>query len=646
MKPLPPLSPNVPPAVPMRVLAMATCTLLGIVAIGGCAQAPTRRDASTAWGSIDTGPGQRTPPGLQPGADRDRDGVSDDRERDLGSNPELPDSDTDGYPDGVEDRLSDFGFDPAMADADRDRDGLTDAREAQLQTDPGSPDSDGDGWSDFDEVLNAYFGYDPREKTADADFDGLGDALEQRLGSSPRKVDSNGDGISDFQAYSADQSPVGTPLKGPLADLMGTTYSAEMGQALTHIRQGGAFPGALAGQLPYPDVTAPLLTQKIRPSAALMQRSLYNPHNSPGIYKTYTEIEQELFKLAQEFDGSPGPSLVRLFHWTGQTIENCDGKRRPGRTIYAVKVSANPQLNDPEPEVAYLGVHHARELITGYQTMRLLQALTGGYSTDTQIRKLVDTREVWVIPVVNPNGYERAVANQVDWRKNTRLTEGQKRCGTDLNRNYDAAHPSTFTPAQRISLPDMVYSGVNSATGALMPDSDMYPGPQAFSEVETQAVRGLAHSQFLTRLKEEVDGLACMLSWHSYGGVVGHPMGHVAVPPATNLDPPDVAPFDALTKAMAQAANYTDVQDDYATVAVVNGCSTPHYMVYGDSNDWFYKDGNTFSTLIESFSAPERGSCPLGPIQNDFNPQTAASRDAVADNNVRAALAMLKNCPP
>jgi len=309
-------------------------------------------------------------------------------------------------------------------------------------------------------------------------------------------------------------------------------------------------------------------------------------------------------------------------------------------------VSANPQNNDPEPEVAYLGTHHARELITAYQTMRLLHALTDGYSTNASIKKLVDSREVWVIPVVNPNGYERAVSGQVDWRKNTRLTEGQKRCGTDLNRNYAFGHPSTFTPAQRMTLPDIGMSGVNSSTGALMPDDDTYPGPSPFSEVETQAVRGLAHSQFLTRNKREVDGLVCMLSWHSYGGVVGHPMGHVAVPPATNLNAADVAPFDALTKAMAVAASYTDVQDDYATVGVVDGCATPHYMVYGDSNDWFYKDGHTFSALIEEFSSPERGSCPIGPIQNDFNPQTAALRDTVADTNVKAALAMLKKCPP
>ncbi|MGY4515039.1 M14 family zinc carboxypeptidase [Lysobacter sp. HA18] len=637
------MKPNTPalPAPPLRILAIATCTLLGLAAVNGCTPAPTHSadtPGSTAWGAIPIGNGQSLP-----GTDRDKDGVPDDRERDLGSNAEQADTDQDGYADGVEDRLAEFGFDPTKPNTDRDHDGLTDAREAELGTDPTSADTDGDGWSDFDEVINAYFGFDPREKTIDADFDGLGDALETKLGSSPHKVDSNGDGVSDFQAYSADQSPVGKPLKGPLADLMGTTYSPAMGEALVRIRKGSDFPAALAKQLPYPDVTAPLVTAttpRIRPSAALMQRALYNPHNSPGIYKTYTEIEQELSKLATAY-----PSLVRLFHWTGQTIDSCDGKRRVGRTIYAVKVSANPQQNDPEPEVAFLGVHHARELITAYQTMRLLQALTDGYGSNSTITKLVDSREIWVIPVVNPNGYDRAVANQVDWRKNTRLVDGQKRCGIDLNRNYAFGHPSTFTQAQRMSLPDMGMSGVDAA-GNLVPDNDTYPGPSPFSEVETQAVRGLAHSQFLTRNKREVDGLACMLSWHSYGGVVGHPMGHVAVPPATNLNPPDVAPFDKLTKAMATAASYTDVQDDYATVGVVDGCATPHYMVYGDSNDWFYKDGHTFGTLIEEFSSPERGSCPVGPIQNDFNPQTAALRDAVADTGVKAAIAMLKTCPP
>jgi hypothetical protein len=156
----------------------------------------------------------------------------------------------------------------------------------------------------------------------------------------------------------------------------------------------------------------------------------------------------------------------------------------------------------------------------------------------------------------------------------------------------------------------------------------------------------LAHSQFLTRERKEVDGLVCMLSWHSYGGVVGHPMGHIAIPPNTNLDPTDVTPYGKLTKAMATAASYVDVKDQFPTLTTIDGCGYPGYAVYGDSNDWFYKDKDTFSILIESYSVAERGGCPVGSTPYIFYPQSVATRDAVAKANVGAALAMLQNCPP
>jgi hypothetical protein len=228
------------------------------------------------------------------------------RERALRSNPDDPDTDTDAFSDGFEDRLADFGFDLVQPTEDRDRDGLPDNREAELGTNPDAPDSDGDGWGDFDEELNHYFGFDPHTKTLDADFDGLGDGLEQRLGSSPEQVDINGDGINDFMAYSADKSPVGPPLNKGLGELIGIPYSPAMGRALESIREGGAFPPDLARELPYPDVTAPVLGQNIRPSAALMQRSLYNPHNSPALYPTYAEIEKDLSIWPQPTTAIPG----------------------------------------------------------------------------------------------------------------------------------------------------------------------------------------------------------------------------------------------------------------------------------------------------------------------------------------------------
>lgn len=617
------------------------CLLLAFaVAPMGCKRIPKAQ--AGAWGLIATDDSRA----FTPGADRDGDGVTDDRELELHSKPDNRDTDGDGFDDGFEDRTAEFGFDLVRVDADRDRDGLTDAREAELKTRADAPDTDGDGWSDFDEALNVYFGFDPKVANPDTDFDGLTDALERKLGSSPDKVDSNGDGISDFMAYSNDQPPNGPPLKGALGDMMGVTYSPAMGDALEQIRKSQVFPPTLSGELPYPTITASLPASGLRPSAALMQRALYNPHNSPGIYPTYAQIEQDLFALAQAYDGSPKPDLVRLYVWSQSTVESCNGRKpQPGRRIYAVKVSARPGDNEKEPEVAFFGLHHARELISGANTMRLLHTLTDGYSSGGDIKGILEQREVWVIPVVNPNGYELAIGNQVDWRKNTRGTKGQQRCGTDLNRNYAFEHVTGFPPAQRAALPGVQNTGVDPATGNLMIDWDTYPGEQPFSEVETQAVRGLAHSQFATKRKTEVDGLICGLSWHSYTGVVMHPISHTPVAPNTGVDPGHVAIFDGLTKGMATATGYKDLQDDFPITGNLDGCGMSGYPSYGDASDWLYKDGKTFATSIESYSTAERGGCSVtNSWAYNFYPTDVVKRDAVADNNVRAALSMLREC--
>lgn len=79
--------------------------------------------------------------------DTDHDGIPDELERELGTDPTNPDTDDDGLDDG---REVDLGTDPL--DGDTDDDGLSDGREVELGTDPTDPDSDGDGIPDGTEV--------------------------------------------------------------------------------------------------------------------------------------------------------------------------------------------------------------------------------------------------------------------------------------------------------------------------------------------------------------------------------------------------------------------------------------------------------------------------------------------------------------
>lgn len=119
--------------------------------------------------------------------DVDGDGLSNEEEAELGTDPEARDTDGDGLDDPEEVGL---GTDPTEADTDDD--GLTDDDERERRTDPANPDSDGDGLRDG---VEANLGLNPRE--ADTDGDGLSDGEEDEVGSDPADPDSDGGGIND-----------------------------------------------------------------------------------------------------------------------------------------------------------------------------------------------------------------------------------------------------------------------------------------------------------------------------------------------------------------------------------------------------------------------------------------------------------------
>ena len=127
--------------------------------------------------------------------DSDHDGLSDDYEKKIGTDPFTQDldSDQDGIPDGAEIRL---GTDPYIKDSDgngiddgdedADGDGLSNATEIKLRLDPMNQDSDGDGITDENE---------------DSDGDGMKNDTEVRVGTDPMNPDTDGDGLSDGTEY-------------------------------------------------------------------------------------------------------------------------------------------------------------------------------------------------------------------------------------------------------------------------------------------------------------------------------------------------------------------------------------------------------------------------------------------------------------
>ena len=107
------------------------------------------------------------------------------------------------------------------------------------------------------------------------------------------------------------------------------------------------------------------------------------------------------------------PDIVRL-HTFGQTVQ--------GRTEYAMEITDNPDMDETdEAEVRMAGNIHGDEYISFELMGLLMEYLTDNYGTIPAVTNLVDNREIWVIPSINPDGHElgtRYNANGVDMNRN------------------------------------------------------------------------------------------------------------------------------------------------------------------------------------------------------------------------------------
>src|SRR6185503_3278680 len=114
------------------------------------------------------------------------------------------------------------------------------------------------------------------------------------------------------------------------------------------------------------------------------------------------------------------------------------GTSYEGRELWAVKISDNVGVDEGEPEVLFSAGQHAREHLTVEMALYLIDELTGKYATDPRIKGIVDSREIWILPDIDPDGSEYDIESGIyrSWRKNRQPTPGTSAIGTDLNRNY------------------------------------------------------------------------------------------------------------------------------------------------------------------------------------------------------------------
>jgi len=216
-------------------------------------------------------------------------------------------------------------------------------------------------------------------------------------------------------------------------------------------------------------------------------------YGSMGGFYTLEELEAKMDEMNEEF-----PALATAKFSIGKSIE--------GRDIWAIKISDNPNVDEEESVVYYDALHHAREPLSMATTINYAFWLLENYETNEQVKYIIDNREIYFVPCVNPDGYEYNRQTNPNgggfWRKNRRMNDAT--CfGVDLNRNYSRGY---------------AHDGSCSSTNAC---SNTYRGAEAFSEPEAQAVR-----DFLALIQPKT-----AFSIHSTAGSYLMPYGFDTSPP-------------------------------------------------------------------------------------------------------------------
>jgi carboxypeptidase T len=246
-------------------------------------------------------------------------------------------------------------------------------------------------------------------------------------------------------------------------------------------------------------------------------------------------IEARLRALAEEH-----PTRASL-HGIGSTLD--------GRTLWALRVGgAQP---DALPMLIN-GTQHAREWIAAMTATCVADRLVRDYDKDPAVRALVDTTEVWLVPVVNPDGYQYSWGQDRYWRKNRRGGHG-----VDLNRNFSVAF------------------GGQGSSG--FKRSDVYRGERPFSEPETTALRDLAKRE---QVRLHID-------FHAYGQLVLFPWNH------STKKSDDHARFAAIGDQVASAI-YAQHDNRYRLIRGVE-----LYAAAGTMTDWMYGEAGATSFTIE-----------------------------------------------
>ncbi|MBI4351791.1 MAG: zinc carboxypeptidase [Elusimicrobia bacterium] len=290
-----------------------------------------------------------------------------------------------------------------------------------------------------------------------------------------------------------------------------------------------------------------------------------------AVYHNYKETVDELKALA-----AAHPAETSLFS-IGTTVE--------GRDIWCLRINPAEKGQTPSsrPAAFFMANHHAREHLTNEVALGLAGYLLAKKS-DPQIKKFLETLDIYIAPMTNPDGVEYDIQNgKYRWHRKNMRVNPDKTTGVDLNRNYDSLWCQ--------------------AGASHYPGSDTYCGPYAFSEPETQIIRKFVAAR---------PNINTLMSYHSYSSLLLYPWAGKNTPLENKRD---LKVFEAMAKGMTAFTGYRPQQ------------SSDLYVATGDTTDWAYTTDGIFAFTTELDGTT-------------FYPGAAIVDKAVA-KNIKAALYLL-----
>ena len=260
-------------------------------------------------------------------------------------------------------------------------------------------------------------------------------------------------------------------------------------------------------------------------------------------YHNYSRTEAELRSIA-----SGNPDIASVFSI---------GKTWQGRSIWALRLNTTERGDKPgkKPGAVFMGSHHAREHLSTEVPLLIARWIVDNRGR-ADVKKLLETRDVYFIPMVNPDGAEYDIATgSYRWQRKNMSKNTDGSVGVDLNRNYSW--------------------GWGGAGASDYPGDDTYRGPAAFSEPESRAVRDFLSAR---------PNLTTSISYHSFSELVLYPWGGAEEPIS---DGRALKAYKAMAEKMAGWTGYRAMQ------------SSDLYVATGDSCDWSWGERKIFSFTIE-----------------------------------------------